>query len=329
MDHAPEMHGHSHGHDHGHSHDHDHHHGGSDYYLQQLLTIFICGAFGVVGILMYFVPAGQGVTDDAGNPLSKLGVLLVPGFHPWVMAGSLLLLAVTIIRGVSLWRSAGAGHDHHHDHGHHHHDLDHKPGEKCDHPSHAHDHNHGHDHGDHSADDHNHGNIYWRVVVLLFPVVIYLMGLPNGTFSKEYQSKLVRGHEVGELSEVADKKSTGDVGFETLAAGALSPESREIFTGQTVTLNGQFKPLSPTQFTLFFFKMTCCAADQVPLKATCVVKDPTALQEVVVEGGKPVQRPLQMGQKVRVTGKVQFTQDSSTGEWVTVLRVDKGGVQKR
>jgi uncharacterized membrane protein YcgQ (UPF0703/DUF1980 family) len=92
---------------------------------------------------------------------------------------------------------------------------------------------------------------------------------------------------------------------------------------------GQFKPLSETQFTLFFFKMTCCAADQVPLKATCVVKSKTDLEEVVTEGGQKVQRMFQSGQKMTVTGKLQFTQEPSTGEWLTVIRVDRGGVKKK
>lgn len=342
MDHAPDQHAHPHGHSHDHGH---HHHGGGDYYLQQLLTVGICGAFGVVGLLMSFVSAGPGVTDFDGNPVTKLGLLLTPGFHIWVLIGSLVLLAITVIRGVALWKSVGSGqtHDHHH-HDHHH---VHKPGEKCDHPSHAHDHHghahkpgeacdhpshaHDHDHGDHSADDHSHGNIYWRVVVLLFPIVIYLMGLPDGTFSLKYQLDRIKNSEVSaDLAEVADKGNEGEVGFETLASAAYSPENRELFSGKTVTVKGQFKPLSETQFTLFFFKETCCKADQVPLKATCVLKpeDKNMLQEVVTEGGKQVQRPIRDGQKVSVTGKIQFTQDAS-GEWVTVLRVAKGGLKKK
>ncbi len=343
MDHAPDQHAHPHAHDHG----HDHHHGGGDFYLQQLLTIGICGAFGVVGLLMYFVSAGPGVTDNDGNPLTKLGLLLSPGFHIWVLIGSLVLLAITVIRGVALWQSVGAsarplgvGHDHHdHDHkpgegggppshAHDHDGHDHKPGEACDHPSHAHDHG---DHGDHSADDHSHGNIYWRVVVLLFPIVIYMMGLPDGTFSAAYQDARVKGHVVGDIGDVADKGAVGEVSFETLAAAAYSEPNRELFIGKTVTLSAQYKPLAETQFTLFFFKQTCCAADQVPLKATCVVKpeDKSLLQEVITEGGKQTQRPLQSGQKVSVTGRIQFTQDPTSGEWLTVLRVAKGGLKKR
>jgi hypothetical protein len=329
MDHAPDTHAHSHGHTHDHS--HGHHHAGSDYYLQQLLTIFICGAFGVVGLLMYFVPAGPGVTDNDGNPLTKLGVLLSPGFHPWVLAGSGILLAVTVVRGVALWRMAGAGqhahHDHHHhdhapgeacnhpSHAHDHHHHDHKPGETCDHPSHA----HGHDHGDHSADDHSHGNIYWRVVVLLFPVVIYLMGLPNGTFSDKHLIDRLGSNTVGELGEEADRGSA-EVGFETLATAAYSEPNRELYRGKTVSVNGQFKRLSDRQFTLFFFKQTCCAADQVPLKAVCVVQPGDDVELL---------KSIPDAKKVSVTGRIQFTQDSSTGEWLTVIRVEKGGLKKR
>ncbi len=327
MDHAPEHHTHSHGHahthghTHAHDHGHDHHHGSSsDYYLQQLLTIFICGAFGVAGILMYTLAAGQGVTDDTGKPLTKLGVLLVPGFHPWVLGGSLLLLAVTVIRGIALWRSAGAEHTHdhhHHDHSHDHHHHDHKPGEACDRPSHAHDHHHDHDHGDHSAEDHAHGNIYWRVVVLLLPIVILVMGLPNGTFSADYL--LVRGgegHKVGDLKEIADTgEFAGD--FETVAAAAYSQPSREAFTGMTIRVTGKMKKLNDTQFSLFYFKMTCCAADQVPLKATCVVKNATDLAA------------FQDGQDVTVRGQLQFAQDTSSGEWVTVIKVAEGGLTRK
>jgi hypothetical protein len=338
MDHAPDTHAHSHGHAHGHSHDDGHghhHHGGSDYYIQQLLTIFICGAVGVVGVLMYFVAAGPGVTDDAGNPLTKLGVMLKnPMFQTSVLIGSITLLVVTVVRGIAVWKSVGANqHDHHHGHDHHHdhhHAHDHKPGEPCNHPSHA----HGHDHGDHSADDHSHGNIYWRVVVLLFPVILFWpLGLPNGTFSLKHQLDRINGAEVGaDLADVGDKGAAGDVSFETLAGAAYSEANRELFTGKTVTVKGQYKPLSATQFTLFFFKETCCAADQVPLKATCVVKreDENMLQEVVTEGGKQVTRRIPDGQKVTVTGRVQFTPDpNNPKEYLTVIRVDRGGIKKR
>lgn len=377
MDHAPEPHApHSHGHEHAHGHDHGHHHhGGSEYYLQQLLTIFICGAFGVVGLLLCLQPVMEEAKDEnaaairdergtvlmrqmkdaQGEPVNKIGLLLSKGFHPWVMAGSVLLLGVTVFRGVVLWRSAGANqahqhHDHHHHdhkpgetcdhpshaHDHHHHDHDHKPGEKCDHPSHAH-HGHDHDHGDHSADDHSHGNIYWRVIILLFPVVIFLMNMPNNTFSVAYQLARVTDNIVDVKDEGESTGVAKDVSFETLATAAYSEDSRKIYAGKTVTLNGQYKQLTNTQFTLFFFKMTCCSADQVPLKATCVVKDENHLlikSKKVPDPSDPSKKVSvavkpDNGDKVSVTGRLQFTQDATTQEWLTVIRVDPNGVKRQ
>ena len=108
MDHGHDhAHDHHHGHDHHHAHDHGHEHvhGVGDYYLEQLLTIFVCGAFGVVAILMYM------------NQM--LDIVLVDAFHPWVLAGGVTLIVFVLIRGIALWRAAGAdahAHDHHHSH---------------------------------------------------------------------------------------------------------------------------------------------------------------------------------------------------------------------
>lgn len=341
MDHTPDQHApHSHGHAHDHS--HDHHHGGSDYYLQQLLTIFICGAFGVAGVLMYTWKHTIPVEDGQTVEKTKLGFLLADPFHVWVLGGSLLLLAVTVIRGVALWRSAGAAHHHHgHAHDHHHGHHEHKPGEACDHPSHAHDHSHhGHDHADHSADDHSHGNIYWRVVVLLLPIIILVMGLPNGTFSDKYLLDRVKGSEVGALADVSGTGVAFQGNFEDLAKAAYSEKSRDAFTGQSIVIGGKLKRLSnEKQFTLFFYKMTCCTADQVPLKATAILdaksasKNPLLMVKVNKSGEPEVDQmgnkvPLYRdGQEVEVRGTLQFAQDTS-GEWVTVIRVTDGGLKK-
>ena len=59
--HEDHDHNHSHGHDHKHDHKHDHAHSHGDahghskseYYLEQLLTILICGSIGLVAVLMY------------------------------------------------------------------------------------------------------------------------------------------------------------------------------------------------------------------------------------------------------------------------------------
>ena len=90
MDHIGDDHG---GHDHGDGHSH----GLSDFYLEQLLTVFVCGAMGLTAVLMY--------------TFGRLDVILIAALRPWVLAGGIALLAVTAVRAVSLWRSVSVNRD--------------------------------------------------------------------------------------------------------------------------------------------------------------------------------------------------------------------------
>jgi hypothetical protein len=301
--HAPHSHGHAHTHDHHHDHSHDHAHGGGEYYLQQLLTVFICGAFGVAGVLMY--------------TLDKLQYILAPAFHMWVLIGSGLLLFMTAVRGVALWQAAGAKSDHDH----HHHDHGHAHGEDCGHghkPGEACAHGHHHHAADHTAADHDHGNIYWRVVVLAFPVVILVMGLPNPAFSYEnqgfslaiLQGKIGKAGDVN-VEDVADKgDGTITSDFDLLATIAFDPAKREVYTGTKASITGQMEKLSDKQFRLFKMKMTCCSADMIPLQARAIVKSASQMGT------------FSNGDKIEVRGTIQFAQDSKSGEFLTVLKVD-------
>jgi hypothetical protein len=295
--HPPHSHGHAHDHSHGQDHGHDHHHGGSDYYLQQLLTVFICGAFGVAGVLMY--------------TLGKLQFILAPAFHIWVLVGSGLLLFGVAVRMLALWKSAGTRRDHHH-HDHAHGEdcgHDHKPGETCDH-------HHGHDHGDHTAEDHEHGNVYVKVVVLAFPVVILAMGLPNKGFSSQREGNMVgKMGDVSNLAEVKDKDGISS-DFDLLATIAYDPVQREAYTGQKASIIGKYRRETEKQFTLYKMKMTCCSADMIPLKAAAIVKNASQLTGFFG------------GEDIEVTGRIQFTQDASSGEWLTVLRVESDGLKR-
>jgi hypothetical protein len=287
MDHAPDAHApHSHGHSHGHDH-HDHDHGKSDFYLQQLLTIFVCGAFGVAGILMY--------------TLGKLQYILAPAFHTWVLIGSGLLLFMTAIRGIALWQSVGNQHETGADCGH-----NHAPGEDSGH-------DHSHSHADHTAADHDHGNIYWRVVVLAFPVVILALGLPNGSFSQA--SQLARLGAAGEVS-VQDVEDKGDgtitSDFDLLATIAYDPIKREAYTGTKASISGQMQKLNDNQFRLYKMKMTCCSADMIPLQARAIVKSASQMAT------------FYEGSMIEVRGTIQFAQDSKSGDYITVLKVDPG-----
>jgi hypothetical protein len=303
-------HGHEHGHDHhhGHAHDHPHHHhehghdhGIGDYYLEQLLTIFICAAFGVVAILMY--------------RFRMLNIVLVDVFHPWVLGGGIVLLVLAAVRGVALWSAAGAhAHAHHHEHGP---DCDHghEHGPECDHA-------HGHDspgvhHHDHApGDDHSHGNIFWRVVVLAFPLLLFCLGLPNKGFSKDWlDRRLGKDTEIGEVAAVEAKG--GDAltfSFDELNASTTDPGKRQAYEGRTVRVKGQLRSSGSGKYTLFKMKMTCCAADTIPLKA-------------VIKAGFVSQLPDDAW--VTAEGVLQYVELPDKKQFLPVIRVkDASGLQK-
>lgn len=287
-DHAhPHDHGHDHSHAHDHGHSHDHAHGAGDYFLEHLLMIFVCGAFGTVAVLMVM--------------FGRLNVMLVPEFHTPVLVGGAALLLFTVIRGVGLWAEAGA-HEHSHD------EPGHVHGPDCDH---THDHSHA-DHG------HDHGSVFWRVVVLLFPLLLFVMGLPNEGFSKEWiDRRLGKDENIGTLGDVKVKDGAAVVfDFNELSLSAHDPARRAAFEGRPAKIKGQFRKIGDREFTLFRMKMTCCAADTIPLKARIVTTFvPYAFKD---------------HDWVEVSGVVQFVEiPGSAGQFLPVLRVsDEKGIQK-
>jgi hypothetical protein len=294
MDHVHE---HDHRHPHGHDHGHDHDHGLGDYYLEQLLGIFISGLFGAVAVLLYVLPAGGPAPE--GPPKNRLSIMLAPEFHELVLVGGVVLLAFTAVRAVSVWVQAGKHSHDHHDHG-----------EDCGHGC-GHDHGHG-DHG------HSHGNwVYLQTIVLSFPLLLFFIGIPNQGFSKEWVNQRL-GQDVA-LGAVKDIEAKGgDVigyDFAQLAAAALDPDKRAVVEGRTVSIRGQFRPVGEKEFTLYKLKMNCCAADMIPLKARIVTS--------FVPFG------FNDGDWVQATGPVQFVEIPGKNQYVPVIRVkDEKGVQK-
>src|SRR6266849_9312992 len=163
------------------------------YYLDQLCTIGFCGALGLVQILLW----NYGV----------LNIILDPTFHVPVLLSGIVLTALAVVRGISLWKAVGQAKAHHHDHAcDHHHDHDHGYEHVHEHShehgiiaaGHVHAHDHGHEHGTlaaehshahvcdhepepaHSHEDcgHEHGWAPWRYVVLLLPLLLFLLGMP-------------------------------------------------------------------------------------------------------------------------------------------------------
>ncbi len=303
---------------------HDHSHGDRNaYYLNQLFTIAVCGALGGVATMLWFRslqpegmlsllrhPSGEELLRHPEwlRPDGMLPLILHPKFFLWVLLGGISLLVLVVIRAVAVWRSVDElaavpdhSHDHEHcghDHDHCHHDHDH--GHEH---SHDHAHDHGHDHG------HEHGWAPWRYVVLLMPVVLYFLNLPNQGFSADAGGSDLSGLV---LNVAASVNSTGQVsvGFVELQQASLSPESREFYEGKTVTLTGQYKGYDPRRFTLVRFKIACCAADAVPLDAVIMVND---------KSSDKVDPDIYRNKWVQVTGRIHFFQKPGGNEFVTAL----------
>lgn len=66
--------------------------------------------------------------------------------------------------------------------------------------------------------------------------------------------------------------------FNDLNDAAFDEEKRKSLEGQTAILEGRFKRIADKDFTLFRMKMTCCAADTVPLKVRIIV--PQAINNI-------------------------------------------------
>lgn len=310
---------------------HDHQHGDSarEYFTEQLLTIFVVGLFGAVAILMY----------DSG----KLKYILVKEFHIPVLVGGIAILVLVAIRAITVWREAGMtqdhghdhGHEHHHDHGHTHdhahdhhahdhhaHDHEHGPdcdhthGPGCEHEHHDHEHAHAHDHHDHghdhTAEDHGHSHdlawVFARMLVLFFPVALFISGVPNSGFSQEHINKLLGQDELLSADAGAVQQGAGtQLSFNDLNDAGFNDAKREALKGQVGILKGQFRRLGDKQFTLYRLKMTCCATDQIPLKVQIVA--PTA-----VSG-------FSDGQWVEVKGEVRFLKKGDSSQYVPYVAV--------
>lgn len=223
----PHDHGHTHTHEHGHAHthEHDHTHDHShdepdNYFIDQLCMVGLSGAFGVICLCLWFWQ-----TAMLNNLLAEQFHLyvLISGIALTAIAFTRGWILWQQSRDPKF--KPGCGHDHGHDHSHthdHEHSIkekaplqlavqpapahthgpgcghEHKPGEACDHDHDHHGHAAPHEHHigkahvepDHDEADHDHGWAPWRYVVVLVPIILFLLGLPNARPSVADQ-----GHE--------------------------------------------------------------------------------------------------------------------------------------
>jgi hypothetical protein len=234
---------------------------------------------------------------------------------------------LVLIRAVAVWRSVEdppPSHDHSHDHHHHDHDRGIQTAAQTTgfsasaappamsapvHHHHDHDHGHSHDHEHaHEHDDHDHGWAPWRYIVLLLPVVLYFLNLPNKTFSADAGDNV----NIGNLDAPTSVRATGsaEIGFAELQQASLSPEKRDYYEGKTITLTGQYSGNDPKRFTLVRFKIACCAADAVKLNAVIMVD---------AGSGEAIDPDRYRNKWVEVKGRVHFVRRPGGNEYLTAL----------
>ena len=293
------------------------------YYLDQLCLVALSAAFGGVCLSLFFWQT------------SMLTLLLGPQFHAFVLGSGIVLLGLAVVRAVILWKSSGNKvahvhdeHEHHehHEHCDHDHDHGHEHGAGDHHHDHAHDHVHAHDHGDHA-----HDWAPWRYVLLLVPIILFLLGLPNKgpqagatTVKVDMSKEEVSGYATlvstafepwPELAlgwALMQDSSSGDVepvGFKEVEQLAYQEKDRADYKGRRISVIGQFSPHPQNNhvFSLVRFRIRCCAADALPLNVPMICKESLA--------------GFKANEWVKVTGTVDFSKRGDT--FTTVLRVSR------
>lgn len=312
---------------------HSHHHDGesaSNYFTEQLLTILVCGLIGFAAIQMYR-------TDRLG--------FLATQFQAPVFFGGIAILVLVVLRSIAVWKEAGEMQAHLQDCA-----QDHVHTPDCNHE-------HFHTYGPDEEHDHEHSHdmswMFARMLILVFPVALFFLGLPNAGFSKQRQLELAGsdsalGSEMlkklaADATVLEEPKKVNDtmvrvlktktglkirettpasggepqlelisgagkpMRFNDLNDAALDEGKRKYMEGETVVLAGRFKRLADKEFSLFRMKMTCCAADTVPLKVRIVV--PQALSN------------YSDFDWVSVKGQLQFLQVPGQDRYIPVVMV--------
>jgi len=313
---------------------HDHHEHNDSYYQEQLATIAICGAFAVAAITLYFWK--QSILKYMFGESSL--------FHDFILWSGIALLFLVLLRAITLWRAVGqpastndCSHDHDHGHEHdcgheHHHEHDHD--HEHAHREHAH-HEHAHHENTHGAvscsSGHDHGAAPWRYVVLLIPIILFLLDLPNqgpqaaerevAVRSADPQAAPVYGSLVGvgplplpQLVLAAAVMTDGPVygmDFKSLEAAALDEFRRKEWQGKTVRVVGQFAsaPRSDRLFRLVRYRIQCCAADAVEYSIPALCRESLA--------------GIKLNDWVQVTGQIQFQRERNGPGYMTVLLVPR------
>lgn len=310
------------------------------YFLDQIFAVALCGALGGIAVLLYFVKT------------SMLNDMLDAKFHPYLLVGGIALLVLVVIRAVALWKLAGEvgqhthahhhGHDHAHPHDHaqHHHDHEH-----CDHHHDDCGHEHQHEHHDHDH-GHDHGWDPWRYMVLMLPVVLFLLGLPNkGLRARHkdvnFEADFAPQTAASTLGLLAPPSGAGpvlaasliypgrndrygdgfvtsvdehDMRFSVLEEAGYDAGLRYLYNNKAVTVIGEFTAREDSdRFGLVRYRRNCCAADAIPLHAVIMISPNWQGERLDVKE--------RQGKWVKVTARLFFLKKRGTDDFIPALIV--------
>jgi hypothetical protein len=211
------------------------------------------------------------------NLKNQLVYILAEWLHPWLLGAGICLVAVAMCQGINLLFRRFSSNAAHHD--------------------------------PHSCHSHEHDWAPWRYTVLLIPVVLFLLDLPNQGFSlARADTEIAEGMDV----EARGGNVIGD--YLELHNAAYTEQSRNQYVGRTANIIAQVAPGSNrVRFTIARYKMRCCPGDAIPIQMFVEVEDSADLKKTFSSQA--------LHQKwIEITGIVQFRQRLGDQEFVTLLK---------
>ena len=107
-------------------------------------------------------------------------------------------------------------------------------------------------------------------MVLLLPVALFFLGIPREGYNSGQDISKTAGDLT--LAGVAEKgEEIHPFSFPQLEQAAAYPANRSEYEGTLVRVTGKYVGSDPKRFTLVRYRMTCCAADAVPLNAIIAI----------------------------------------------------------
>ena len=318
---------------------HAHPHHDENFFLDQMCTVFVCGLLSAIGFLIWKV-----------DLLTKFNIL-TSQFNLFVLLGSIVLGALAVIRGISLWNLVGElkmhsrklaehvhdhDHDHNHDHGHDHehapgetcdhdhdHDHHHGPGETCDH-DHSHDHNHGHEHADTHDHGHDHGHDHsfapWRYAVMILPLLLSAMLLYYHFEGLTLVYSAERLKQVGgEGKETEFEGGSGALSKSKGSGSILTPDFNELTKASQNAAAREYWSGQQAELKGLYRPISDHEFSLFRLKMTCCASDSVPVKVRIYCAENLSQFGLEPGKGVIAFGQIEFRKAKGSEDYFPVM----------